>query len=183
MTCLGSANDLTLKTSIIQKGIRNVKWKYECFSLPLSTQNKIPPTAGVKFSLLASARSWSSDWHSRLWTCVLEPQQPLRCWDSGSVCSAPGTYSLGARQVAIRRQLADRPSLRSPPLSLTPPNYRPAPVHHSVAAFAVTSPRRLDSFTHCNTMQYCWKLQRSSAVSVHSTSVRIAPLENLVLSV
>ena len=27
-----------------------------------------------------------------------------------------------------------------------------APVHHSAAAFAVTSPRRLDSFTHCNTM-------------------------------
>ena len=34
-----------------------------------------------------------------------------------------------------------------------------APVHRSAAAFAVTSPRRLDSFTHCNTMQYCWKLQ------------------------
>ena len=34
-----------------------------------------------------------------------------------------------------------------------------------------------------NTMQYCWKLQRSSIVSVHSTSVRIASLENLVLSV
>ena len=58
-----------------------------------------------------------------------------------------------------------------------------APVHHSAVAFAVTSPRRLDSFTHCNTMQYYWKLQRSSAVSIHSTSVRIASLEHLVLGV
>ena len=34
----------------------------------------------------------------------------------------------------------------------------PAPFHHSAAAFAVTSPRRLDSFTLFNAMQYCWKL-------------------------
>ena len=57
-----------------------------------------------------------------------------------------------------------------------------APFHHSAAAFA-TSPRRLDSFTLFNTMQYCWKLQRSSAVSIHDTSVRIASLENSVLIV
>ena len=59
----------------------------------------------------------------------------------------------------------------------------PAPFHNSAAAFAVTSPRRLDSFTLFNTMQYCWKLQSSSAVSIHNKSVRIASLENLVLSV
>ena len=32
---------------------------------------------------------------------------------------------------------------------------RAAPVHHSTVTFAVTSPRRLDSFTNLDTMQYC----------------------------
>ena len=39
-------------------------------------------------------------------------------------------------------------------LSVTSWRSVPAPFHHSAAAFAVMSPRRLDSFTLFNTMQY-----------------------------
>ena len=94
-----------------------------------------------------------------------------------------GLWLVGGRGERSAGCRADNGRQRESSVSSQQTAARTAPVHHSAVAFAVTSPRRLDSFTHCNTMQYCWKLQRSSAVSIHSTSVRIASLEHLVLGV